>query len=128
MDISNMSTGELQLLQSLITKQLMKRKLCQMNIEDLIILLNDVKQKLVKEPPLKIEKITNSTFFIKGDDIRNHSEVVEREMKKYGDGGIDFYSDHEYDCFIFTFFNNKNSECCQENVDVLINRLTKKIY
>lgn len=127
MNLANMNENELVLLNSLIDKELLKRQLALLSIEEIKELKIKVNNKY---KPLKIEKIENttSTFYVEGDDIRTYSNIVENEMKKYGDGGIDYYGNHQYDCFIYVFFNDEDAVCCQDNIDSLINRLTQKIY
>lgn len=121
-----MNDKELKKYQKLINKQLIKKELKQFSIDELKLLNDEIKKKLMNHPLLKIEHLHSQTFFISGNDIRSKSDIIERELLKYGEGGIDYYSDYEYDCFIFTFMKKVSSNLCEKNLNDIILRLTEK--
>lgn len=127
MDITNMSRNELIILDNLIGQELIKRKIAHMSLDELENLKDKIKDENM---PLEIERCDklSSTFLVSGYDIRTHSDIVEIEMKKYGDGGIDYYEDWEYDCFMFVYYNDDSAHTCQDNIKTLVKRLRDKIY
>lgn len=121
-----MTRKELELLSTLIDTELLKRQISNLTIEDMQKLKVDIKKHTT---PLKIKRNGDtSVFFVNGLDIRSHADIVEREMKKYGDGGVNFYEDWEYDCICYCYYDDEKANICEHNIDVLVKKLTYQIY